>query len=219
MSRNMRRSVPVFLSIGAGICSLMVSLSGQSSPSGKPSTANGEWPHYTADIRGSALFAARSDQRVELQQARGRVALQDRQPRPASRVQARRHAADGQRRALHDRRHAAVGRRARREDRRADLGAQPARRQARRRSRRASCRAAACRTGPTARATSASSTSRPAIGWSRSNAKTGAPIAVVRQGRHRRSEGRRRSTATGSRSISRPARSACTRRRRSSATW
>ena len=54
------------------------------------------------------------------------------------------------------------------QDRRADLGAQPARRQARGASRRASCRAAACRTGPTAAATSASSTSRPAIGWSRS---------------------------------------------------
>ena len=39
-----------------------------------------------------------------------------------------------QRRALHDRRHAALGRRARRQDRRADLGAQPARRAARRRS-------------------------------------------------------------------------------------
>ena len=50
------------------------------------------------------------------------------------------------------------------------------------------------------------------------NAKTGALIHVVRQGRHRRSEGRRRSTARASRSISRPARSACTRRRPSSRT-
>ena len=41
-------------------------------------------------------------------------------------------------------------------------------------------------------------------------------IAVVRQGRHRRSEGRRRQGQAASRSISRPARSACTRRRPSS---
>ena len=50
----------------------------------------------------SALLAARADRRLELQRARGGVALQDRQPRPASRIQARRHAADGQRRAVHD---------------------------------------------------------------------------------------------------------------------
>ena len=81
---------------------------------------------------GHAILAPGSDQRLQLQQARGRVALQDRQPRPASRIQAGRHAAHGQGRRVHDRRHAPVGRRARRQDRRADLGAQPARRQARR---------------------------------------------------------------------------------------
>ena len=43
--------------------------------------------------------------------------------------------------------------------------------------RHASCQAAACPTGPTAKATSGSSTSRPAIGWSRSTRKTGQPIA------------------------------------------
>ena len=53
MSRNMRRSVLVFLTAGAGIVSLMVSLSGQSSPPGKPSTARGEWPTYTADNNGT----------------------------------------------------------------------------------------------------------------------------------------------------------------------
>ena len=42
---------------------------------------------------------------------------------------------------------------------------------------------------------------------------------LVRQGRHRRSESRRRATAATSRSISRPARSASTRRRPSPATW
>ncbi len=72
------------------------------------------------------VLAARSDQRLQLQQARSRLALQDRQPRPASRVQARRHAARWSRASLYTtagtRR---VGRRARRQDRRADLGAQP----------------------------------------------------------------------------------------------
>src|SRR4029079_2994838 len=53
MSRYMRRSVLVFLSAGVGICSLMVSLSGQSSPSAKPTTARGDWPHYTADNNGT----------------------------------------------------------------------------------------------------------------------------------------------------------------------
>ena len=50
------------------------------------------------------------------------------------------------------------------------------------------------------------------------NAKTGAPDPVVRQGRRRRSEGGRGLRQRASRSISRPARSACTRRRPSSRT-
>ena len=79
------------------------------------------------------LFAARSDQRAELQRSRGRLALQDRQPRHAARVQARRDAADGQGRAVHDRRHAPRRRGARRGHRRAALGPPLPRRPARRR--------------------------------------------------------------------------------------
>ena len=98
-------------------------LSGQSSPAGfVATTKNGEWPHYTGDMRGTRYSPLDQINAAQLQQARSRVAVQDRQPRPAPRVQARRHAADGQRRALHDRRHAPRGRRARRGDRRADLG-------------------------------------------------------------------------------------------------
>ena len=149
-----------------GLVWLKPGLSGQAT--GQPSTRNGEWPHYTADMTGHALLAARSDQRVELQQARGRLAVQDRQPRSVPRVQARRHAADDQGRALHDRRHAPLGRRARRQDRRADLDAQPARRQARRGVAAPAVGPRRRRTGPTARATSASSTSRPATGSSSS---------------------------------------------------
>ena len=57
--------------------------------------ANGEWRSYGGDLGQHALLAARSDQRRQLQQARGRVAVQDRQPRPAPRVQLRGDAADG----------------------------------------------------------------------------------------------------------------------------
>ena len=136
---------------------------------GQPSTKNGEWPHYTADMQRQPLLAARSDQRRQLQQARGRVALQDRQPRPASRVQARRHAARWSR-ACSTRPPARAARSIAldAQDRRADLGAQPARRQARRRRAAPAVGPRRCRTGPTAAATSASSTSRPATGWSRS---------------------------------------------------
>ena len=77
-----------------------------------------------------ALFATRSNQRVEFQHARCRVAVQDRFAGSSSRVQAGRNAADGQRRSLYDWRHASVGDRARRGDRRVDLGSQRARRDA-----------------------------------------------------------------------------------------
>ena len=99
---------------------------------GLPSTKKGDWTHYTADMRGTKYSPLDQINGDELQQARGRVAVQDRQPRHATRVQARRHAARDQRRALHDRRHAPIGRRARRPDRRVDLGAQLPRRQPRR---------------------------------------------------------------------------------------
>ena len=117
--------------------------------------------------RQHAVFAARSDQRRQLQQARGRLAVQDRQPRSAARVPVRVDAADGARRPLLDRRHAAGGRRARRGHRRAAVDAQRARRRRAARRRPASSPAAASRTGPTA-ARNGSSTSRPAIGSSRS---------------------------------------------------
>ena len=64
--------------------------------------------HLRRRSRQHALLAARPDQRRQLQQARGRLALQDRQPRPAAGVQSRVDAADGQGRALLDRRHRAA---------------------------------------------------------------------------------------------------------------
>ena len=133
-------------------------LAGQAAATGQPSTRNGEWPHYNGDLRGSRYSPLDQINASNFSKLEVAWRFKTDSLRAVPRIQARRHAADGQGRALHDGRHAPVGHRARREDRRADLVAQPARRQARRRRRRASCRAAASRTGPTARATSASST-------------------------------------------------------------
>ena len=60
--------------------------------------------HLWSRPRKHPLPAAGSDQRRQLQQARSRVAIQDRQPRQSAGVQAGRHAADGQWRAVRDRR-------------------------------------------------------------------------------------------------------------------
>src|SRR6266576_2445282 len=51
MSRTIRRGVPTLALLGAGIFWLMPRVSGQASP--VPSTKNGDWPYYTADVRGS----------------------------------------------------------------------------------------------------------------------------------------------------------------------
>ena len=93
--------------------------------------AGSEWRSYAGDLRNHhysplAQIAAANFNALEVAWRFKTDSLG-----PASRIQARRHAADGQRRALHDRRHAARGRRARRGDRRAALGARGARRRAR----------------------------------------------------------------------------------------
>ena len=186
-------------------------LAGQTT-TGQPSTRNGEWPHYTADLSGQPVLAARSDQRLELQQARGRVALQDRQPGPVPGVQARRHAAHGQGRALHDRGHATVRGRARPEDRRAHLDPQHPRRQARR-------DVAAAALGPRRvvldrrQGRRADPLHDDGLSARRAEREDRPADQLVRHERHRRPEGRRRSKAPTSRSISKRARSASTRRR------
>ena len=88
--------------------------------------------HLRRRPRQHALRAARSDQPGQLQEARGRVALQDRRARAAARVQPAVHAADGRRRAVFDRRHPSRRRCARCRHRRDALDAQPERRPARR---------------------------------------------------------------------------------------
>ena len=209
----MPRVVSASLAMAVALAWLWSPVSGQGA--GQPSTSKGEWPHYTADLRGSTVFAARSDRRVELQQADRRVAVQDRQPRPVPRVQARRHAADGQRRSVHHRRHAPGGGRARRR--------RPAR----------SIWVHSLREGKRAAVSPRQLSGRGVSYWTdgrgderilyvdhrlppgRARTRRPARRSVVRHQRHRRSEGRRGEGHAARRSISRPARSASTRRRSS----
>src|SRR5881296_1937558 len=51
MSRTMYRSVSAVVLLCAGVLCLTIGLSGQSA--NQPSTKNGEWPYYTADVKGT----------------------------------------------------------------------------------------------------------------------------------------------------------------------
>src|SRR5438128_4323418 len=51
MSRTIYRSVSAVVLLCAGVLCLTIGLSGQSA--NQPSTKNGEWPYYTADLKGS----------------------------------------------------------------------------------------------------------------------------------------------------------------------
>src|SRR5438093_5885993 len=51
MSRRITRFVLASLSVAAAIALIMVNASAQGS--GQPSTANGEWPAYNADLKGT----------------------------------------------------------------------------------------------------------------------------------------------------------------------
>ena len=53
MSRTLFRIVPAFVLVAAGIAWLTPRTSGQAGYGAFPSTKNGEWPTYTADLRGS----------------------------------------------------------------------------------------------------------------------------------------------------------------------
>ena len=76
MKRIAIRVVPALVLLVAVYAWVAPLVSGQAS--GMPSTRNGEWPMYTADLRGIEVLAARSDQWHQLQQARSRVATEDR---------------------------------------------------------------------------------------------------------------------------------------------
>ena len=51
MSRLLARIVPGIALAAAGLAWALVPVAGQGS--GQPSTSRGEWPHYTADVRGT----------------------------------------------------------------------------------------------------------------------------------------------------------------------
>jgi quinoprotein glucose dehydrogenase len=54
MTRTVFRTVPAFVILAAALVSIAPRLAGQAgTAAGQPSTKNGEWPLYTADLRGS----------------------------------------------------------------------------------------------------------------------------------------------------------------------
>jgi hypothetical protein len=53
MSRNMLRSVPAIVSLSAALVFVGIRVSSQPAAPAFPSTRNGEWTHYTADVKGS----------------------------------------------------------------------------------------------------------------------------------------------------------------------
>src|SRR5678809_368636 len=53
MSRTVFRTVPAFVILAAALASVAPRLAGQAGTTGQPTTRNGEWPMYTADLRGS----------------------------------------------------------------------------------------------------------------------------------------------------------------------
>ena len=168
MKRNAARLVPAIALLAIGVATFVPRIQGQNT--GQPSTKNGDWPMYTADLSGSKYSPLDQINASQLQQARSRVALQDRQPRRASREQARGHAdrrstatvyaTAGTRQAV-----VAIDATHRRNEvdvQRSMKASAPAA------GRRASSPVAASPTGPTAAVTSASSTSPPATSWSSS---------------------------------------------------
>ena len=129
MKRIAFRVVPAVALLVAGIAWVTPRVSGQSSADAEHEERRVADVHRRSSRQ--QVLAARSDQRQQLQQDGSRLAIQDRQPRPASRDQARRHAADGQGHALRHGRHAPRRRRARRADRRAEVDVQHGRGRAR----------------------------------------------------------------------------------------
>ena len=77
---------------------------------GQSGAANGEWRSYGGDLGHTRYAPLAQIDAVELQHARGRLAVQDGQPRSAAGIPVRIDAADGQGRRLHDRGIAARGR-------------------------------------------------------------------------------------------------------------
>ena len=115
--RTAFRTAPAVALLAAGLAWTAPRIAGQAgttTATGQPSTSNGEWPHYTADLSGSKYSPL--DQINASNFSKLEVAWRFKTDNlgTASRVQARRHAAHGQGRASTPPRHAPGGRGARR---------------------------------------------------------------------------------------------------------
>ncbi len=170
-----------FGSVGllAALLSVSVGISGQNraGTSTLPSLANGDWPHYTADIRGTKYSPLDQINAANFKTARSRVALQDRHPRargPSTSWKARRW-----RSTACSTRPAARGARSSRSMARpaSCCGRTACAKASAPASRRASCPDAACPIGPTAAATIAILYVTTGYRLVALNANNGAPIA------------------------------------------
>ena len=169
---------------------------------------NSEWRSYGGEPRQLTVLAARSDQRAQLQEPRDRVAVQDREPRPAAGDSVRIDAADGERASCT--RPPARGGRSSRSI--AATGEHAVDAQRERRAARRQRAAAAVRPRPRLldrRPRRADSLRHARLSARRARRQDRHPDPGLRQGRRRRSE----AWTTIRRSISSPAKSDCTRRR------
>ena len=178
-----------------------------------PAAPGGEWRSYAGDLRNqhySPLDQINADNFSTLEVA-WRFKTDSLGPRPEYKLEGTPLVVG--RRAVHHGRHAASGRRARRRDGRAAVGALRARRRARRRF---AAPAVGARRGVLDRRTRGTHPLRhDRLSARRARREDRHPHPVVRQGRHRRSEGRRRVRQGPADRSRRPARSDCTPRRRS----
>ncbi len=159
MFKTLKYAAPAVAAVGAAVVWMTVGTSSQTS---MPSTRNGDWTAYTADIRGTRYapldqINATNFNKLEVA---WRFKTDNLGTRPEFKLEGTPLAIKGVLYTTAGTRRSVVALDG--THRRTDLVAQLPRRHSAPRSRRASCPAAACRTGPTARATSASSTSRPA---------------------------------------------------------
>ena len=114
MARTARRSVAALGMLILAFAWLAPRLSSQTAAASFPSTKNGDWTHYTADVRGSKYspldqINAANFNKLEVA---WRFKTDNLGPRPEYKLEGT--PLDDQGRALHDRRHAPLGRRARR---------------------------------------------------------------------------------------------------------
>ena len=108
----MKAAAALVAVVGAGVVWTTARPSGQTA--GMPSTKNGDWPHYTADMRGtkySPLDQINASNFNKLEVA-WRFKTDNLGPRPEFKLEGT--PLDDQGRALHHRRHAPLGGRARR---------------------------------------------------------------------------------------------------------